>query len=131
MKIKVLILGLIFLVLIACDKGIENPYSLKLKANIVLDGALNEGYIGDWTTSTWGFAGYVKNIGNGIGFDCVVELQRFSDPNKTTLIDTAYGFPANMGVIAPGQRVRFEAAAVELGYAAFIEVKITWKDAGY
>jgi len=33
MRVKILILGLIFLVLIACKKGIENPYSPKLEAS--------------------------------------------------------------------------------------------------
>jgi len=131
MKAKSFVLGLIFLALIACEKGIKNPYSPDLKAYMVLDGELNRGYLGN---DSWGFNFHVKNVGRGTGYDCMVEIQCFSDVYKTTLIDTAYGFPASfliLGDIVPGQRVRFEVIsynANSMDDLTYTSIEITWKD---
>jgi hypothetical protein len=55
------------------------------------------------------FDGYVKNIGLVTGYNCMIEFHAYSDTTRTTIIDTASGFPANLGNIAPGQRAHFEA----------------------
>lgn len=131
MKFKLFVLVLFFLILVACEKGIESPYSPDRKAYMVLDGALNGGYLGD---DLWGFNFYIKNVGRGTGYDCKVEIQCFSDANKTTIIDTAHGVPVTfliLGDIVPGQRVRFEAVAFNADSIAdltYTSVEITWKD---
>ncbi|MBA7695582.1 hypothetical protein ES703_104212 [subsurface metagenome] len=76
----------------------------------------------------------MKNVGRGTGYDCMVEIQCFSDIYKTTIIDTAYGFPATfliLGDIVPGQRVRFEAIAYNansMDDLMYTSEEITWKD---
>jgi hypothetical protein len=57
------------------------------------------------------FEGYVKNTGNNTGYNCIVEIKCYSDPNKITIIDTANGFPSDLGDINPGQRAYFDAVA--------------------
>ena len=131
MRSKILILGLICLFLIVCKKVVESPFSPDLKAYMVLDGELNREYLGD---ALWGFNFNVKNVGRGTGYDCKVKIQCFSDAYKTTLIDTAYGFPASfliLGDIVPGQRVCFEAIsynANSMNDLTYTSVEITWKD---
>ncbi|MCJ7563803.1 MAG: hypothetical protein MUP52_04350 [Candidatus Aminicenantes bacterium] len=104
------------------------PYVPPPKANIVLDGGLTK------TMTDYGcpqFEGYVKNIGNNTGYNCMVEIACFSDANKTTIIDTAVGFPADLGDIAPGIRAYFEAVAFDCTSHDQIKgttVKITWLD---
>lgn len=96
MRTKIFALGLVCLFLIACN----SPFAPEIKtANIVLDGTLQRTYTSYGSPQ---FEGYVKNIGNGTGYNCMVEIQCFSDPNKTTIIDTAKGFPADLGNIDPG-----------------------------
>lgn len=55
------------------------------------------------------FGGYVKNVGLVTGYNCKIEIHAYSDTTRTTIIDTASGFPSNLGNIAPGQRAYFEA----------------------
>jgi hypothetical protein len=104
------------------------PYVPPKKANIVLDGNLIK------TMTDYGcpqFEGYVKNIGDNTGYNCMVEIACFSDANKTTIIDTAVGFPADLGDIAPGIRAYFEAVAFDCTSHDQIKgttVKITWLD---
>lgn len=77
------------------------------------------------------FSGYVKNIGNATGYNCMIEIQACSDPNKITIIDTAKGFPADLGDIAPGQRAYFDAVffnLTSLDQIASYTYKITWLD---
>lgn len=133
MRIKILTLALTCLFIFA---SCESPVSPDIKeilippkptANIVLDGILNGGYFGRY--GSWGFNGYVKNTGNGTGYNCMVEIQCFSDASKTTIIDTAKGFPADLGDIEPGIRAYFEAMAFEaksMGDITHTSVKITW-----
>lgn len=135
MRIKIFTLSLICLLVFAycespADPKIEEVIKPRLKANIVLDGELVRGY------SYWGlgFTGYVKNIGNGTGYNCMVEIQCFSDSSETTIIDTAKGFPADLGDIKPDQRARFEAIAFEakvMENIRYRSIKITWLDRGY
>jgi len=75
------------------------------------------------------FEGYVKNVGNATGWNCGVDITCYSDAQKTTIIDVAYGFPANLGDIRPGQRAYFEAVAFDCkshDQIKAIDVKITW-----
>ena len=60
------------------------------------------------------FDGYVKNIGQVTGYNCMIEFHAYSDTERHTIIDTASGFPANLGNIAPGQRAHFEAIFFDL-----------------
>ena len=98
------------------------------KANMVLDGEMQR------TMTTYKcpqFTGYVKNIGNAIGYNVMIAITCYSDTSKTTIIDTANGFPANLGDIGPGQRAYFEAVAFSLSSHSQIKAydyKITWLD---
>lgn len=137
MRTKVLTLGLIcFFVFAYCnspaDPGIEE--TVKPKANIVLDGLLEGGYFGLNGSYMLGFHGYVKNTGNGTGYNCMITIHCYADAEKTTIIDTAHGFPADLGDIPPGIRAYFEAMAFEAKTMADIthtSYKITWLDRGY
>jgi len=122
-------LGLICLLFFPYCKSPESidiEEIIKPKANIVLDGELNGGYFGN---SMWGFSGYVKNTGDGTGYNCMVDITCYSDENKTTIIDNAHGFPADLGDIKPGQRAYFEAIAFKaksMDDIRYTSVKITW-----
>jgi len=127
MKIKYLIPLIICLFLFSCDNSTTSPPP-EPAANIILDG--------DFTKSMTSyecpqFSGYVKNIGNATGYNCMIEIQACSDPNKITIIDTAKGFPADLGDIAPGQRAYFDAVffnLTSLDQIASYTYKITWLD---
>lgn len=130
MKAIILALGLAcFFIFVHCNSpaspDIEEPVA-KPEANIVLDGELNGGYLGN---NLWGFIGYVKNTGNGTGYNCMVDISCYSDASKTTIIDNAHGFPADLGDIAPGIRAYFEAIAfnaTSMADITYTSVKITW-----
>jgi hypothetical protein len=95
-------------------------------ANIVLDGDL---VICMTSYDCPKFEGYVKNTGDGVGYNCEVDIRVYSDTSKTTIIDTASGFPANLGNIDPGQRAWFDAVCFELDSISQIvayDVNITW-----
>lgn len=83
------------------------------------------------TYTTYGsprFEGYVKNVGTDTGYNVKVAITCYSDL-LITIIDVAYGFPANMGNIASGQRAYFEAIASNCNSHDEIksyEVTITW-----
>jgi len=129
MRNKILLLGLICLFLIACEKPFESPFSPEVKvAYIRLDGALSRTYT---SYDTPQFEGYVKNTGTGTGYNCMVDITCYSDPNETTIIDNACGFPADLGDIRPGQRAYFDAIAFDCTSHSQIQsysVKITWLD---
>lgn len=103
MKKQIFLLAMIclaFLSFSSCDALAEKV------AMLILDGG--------WTTSltSYGspqFVGYVKNTGNGTAYNASIEITCYSDTAKTTIIDTATGFPANLGDIPPGARAYFEA----------------------
>ncbi len=134
--IKILTLALTCLfIFVSC----ESPASPDIKeilippkptANMVLDGGMIEGgYFGQNGWVLLGFNGYVKNIGNGTGYNCMITIQCYADAEKTTIIDTAHGFPADLGDIPPGVRAYFEAIAFEAKTMAditYTSYKITW-----
>ena len=75
------------------------------------------------------YLGMVKNIGNNTAYNVMIDIQCFADSGKKTLIDTAIGFPGNLGDIAPGTRASFEAVAFNLSSWSQIQgedYKITW-----
>ncbi len=123
------------LVLISCQQTTttpdpyEEPIIVKA-ANMVLDGDFTK------TMTSYGcpqFAGYVKNIGNATGYNCMIKINCYSDLGKTTIVDVASGFPADLGDIMPGQRAYFDAVAFDLsshGQIKAISHKITWLDRG-
>lgn len=126
MKRKATVLIVCLALLGACKENILSEQ--KKTANIVLDGNWTQGM------TSYGrpvFNGYVKNTGNGTGYNCGIDIQCFSDVNKRTIIDTASGFPADLGDIAPGQRAAFEAVCFKVASWADIKAtdyKITWLD---
>jgi hypothetical protein len=130
---RLFFLLLIMAVAAACSTP-TNPDEPKApvvkKANLVLDGDLTK------SMTSYGcprFDGYVKNIGNNTGYNCMVEIQCFFDSAKTTIIDTALGFPANLGDIPAGVRAAFDAVAFKCTSHDQIKattVKITWLDRG-
>jgi len=132
MNTKILILGLICSLIFPYCKSPESPdieEIIKPEANIILDGELNGGYFG----SSLGFSGYVKNTGNGTGYNCMVNITCYPDESKTTIIDNAHGFPADLGDIKPGQRAYFEAIAFKaksMEDIRYTSVKITWLNRG-
>lgn len=122
MKTKILLLGLLCLFLFQCKEAAEEV------AQIVLDGTLQRTYT-DYGSPQ--FEGYVKNIGTGTGYNCGVEIACYSDTGKTTIIDTAKGFPADLGDIPPGVRAYFNAVAFDCNSHDDIkayDVKIDWLD---
>jgi len=100
--------------------------TVNARAIFELDGSLKETY------TSYGcpqFEGYVKNVGNATGYNVMVEITCYSDSNKTTIIDVAKGFPADLGNIAPGQRAYFEAIAFDCDSHSeikAIDIEITW-----
>ena len=75
------------------------------------------------------FLGYVQNIGTATGYNCMVTITCYSDAAKTIIIDTAHGFPANLGDIPPGVMAYFEAVAFDCDSHDQIPaytVKIEW-----
>jgi hypothetical protein len=61
----------------------------------------------------------------------MVEISCYSDTAKTTIIDTAKGFPADLGDIPPNVRAYFYAIAFNLSSWEQIKAetcKITWLD---
>jgi hypothetical protein len=106
----------------------KNPFAPEPKANLVIDGALQRTY------ASYGcprFEGYVKNIGDNTAYNCMVTITCYSDTLKTTIIDTAKGFPADLGDIAPGQRAYFSAAAfncISHEQIKAYDTKIEWLD---
>jgi len=127
MKIKYLILLILCLLLFSCESSTTSPPP-EPAAKIVLDG--------DFTKSMTSydrpqFSGYVKNTGNATGYNCMIEIHAYSDSNKITIIDTAKGFPADLGDIGAGQRAYFEAVFFNLTSLDQIisdDYKISWLD---
>lgn len=139
MRVKIFVMALVCLFIFTyctspADPEIEDVLKPKPKANMVLDGPLGGGYFGQNGWVILGFHGYVKNIGNGTGYNCMITIQCYADAEKTTIIDTAHGFPADLGDIPPGIRAYFEAMAFEAKTMEDIthtSYKITWLDRGY
>lgn len=137
MKIKILCFLILLSILISCKgpttpetpKAPEVPYVPPKKADIVLDGDLIKTmkfYIG---LSYPQFEGYVKNIGNNAAYNCRVEIKCYSDIDKITILDTAYGYTSSD--INPGQRTSFAAIAykcISHEQIKSYDVKITWLD---
>ncbi len=125
---KLFVFAVVLCLLWACDPPtIPDPPAPVVKAaNIVLDSDLT------MSMTTYGrpqFTGFVKNVGNGTGYNCMIEITCYSDAAMTTIIDVADGFPANLGDIPVGVRAAFEAVAFELNSLAQIvatTAKITW-----
>lgn len=100
--------------------------TVKARAIFVLDGNLKKTYTSYGSPR---FEGYVKNVGNATGYNVMVEITCYSDENKTTIIDVAKGFPANLGNIKPGKRAYFEAIAFDCDSHSeikAIDIEITW-----
>lgn len=109
MRKTTVIIALLCLACFSCEDSSTGSNSKT--ANMVLDGSWTQGM------TSYGrpvFNGYVKNTGNGTGYNCGIDIQCFSDSGKKTIIDTASGFPADLGDIAPGQRATFEAVCFKL-----------------
>jgi len=127
MKTKYLILLMLCLFLFSCESSTTSPPP-EPAANMVLDGD----FVKSMTSYDCPqFSGYVKNIGTATGYNCMIEIHAFSDSNKITIIDTAKGFPADLGDIAVGQRAYFEAVffnLTSLGQIVSDAYKITWLD---
>jgi hypothetical protein len=130
MKKGFLVLGILLIIFLAesCNETPETPSPPAKKANIVLDGDLQR------TMTSYGcpqFEGYAKNTGNNTAYNCMVEIKCYSDTTKITIIDTASGFPSDLGDINPGQRAYFNAVAFKCNSHSQIvayDVKITWLD---
>jgi hypothetical protein len=104
------------------------PEPIIKKANVVIDGDITK------TMTSYDcpeFDGYVKNTGNNTAYNCEVEIKCYSDSNQTTIIDTADGFPSDLGDIEAGQRAIFKAIAFNCDSWDQIQscsVKISWLD---
>ena len=75
--------------------------------------------------------GTVKNVGTATGYNVMIEYQAYNANN--TIIDTAHGFPADLGNIPVGVSATFEAVFFELySWSAIAKVtyEITWLTAG-
>lgn len=75
---------------------------------------------GEQFTLSWSVS-YAKTIyiDNGVGnvrvsgYNWMVTITCYSDSAQTTIIDTAHGFPANLGDIPPAVRTYFDAVAFD------------------
>lgn len=100
--------------------------TVNARAIFELDGELKRTYTSYGSPR---FEGYVKNVGNATGYNVGVEITCYSDEDKTTIIDTANGFPANLGNIGVGKRAYFEAIAFDCdshNQIKAIDIEITW-----
>jgi len=100
--------------------------TVNARAIFVLDGNLKKNYTSYGSPR---FEGYVKNVGNATGYNVMVEITCYSDENKTTIIDSAKGFPADLGNIGPGKRAYFDAIAFDCNSHSeikAIDIEITW-----
>lgn len=80
-------------------------------SKLIFDGNISK------TMTSYGcpqFEGFLKNVGTKTAWNIMITFIAFSDTAKTTIIDTALGFPANLGDIAPGQRAYFDAVFFDL-----------------
>lgn len=71
--------------------------------------------------------GTVKNVGNATGYNVIIEFQAYSASD--VIIDTAHGFPADLGNIPVGVSASFEAIFFELNDWNLIKgvtYEITW-----
>ncbi|MHA2277643.1 MAG: FxLYD domain-containing protein [Candidatus Kariarchaeaceae archaeon] len=106
--------SLLLIVLILLILSCENPDESKNEAKIVLDGELNiwayiDPFIGEQYIL---FDGFVKNIGDAVGYNCTVEITCFDENDM--IIDVANGNPADGGDIGIGERVAFTASCTKL-----------------
>ncbi len=98
------------------------------KAEIVLDGQVSilmKSYGSPY------FVGWVKNIGKKTGYNCSIKFIVYSDSGKKNIVDTATGFPGNLGDIAPDTRASFEAICFGLNTIEQIvayDHEIDWLD---
>lgn len=100
--------------------------TVNARAIFELDGKLEKTYTSYGSPR---FEGYVKNVGNAVGYNVGVEITCYSDKEKTTIIDTANGFPASLGNIGPGKRAYFEAVAFDCDSHSeikAIDITIDW-----
>jgi len=81
----------------------------------------------------WGYfnncliTGKVKNIGNATGYNVMITFQAYSSGN--VIIDTAKGFPADLGNIPVGVKAEFEAIFFETydwNKIAKVTYEISW-----
>ena len=86
-------------------------------------------------SSTQGYTSYgcceitgtVKNVGQATGYNVMIEFQAYNANN--TIIDTASGFPADLGNIPVGVSATFDAVFFELynwNVIAKTTYEITW-----
>ena len=86
-------------------------------------------------SSTQGYTGYgcceitgiVKNVGNATGYNVMIEFQAYNA--NDVIIDTANGFPADLGNIPVGVSAMFDAVFFETYYWSSISkttYEITW-----
>jgi hypothetical protein len=72
-------------------------------------------------------SGLVKNTGNATGYNVMIEFQAYDANN--VIIDTAHGFPADLGDIPPDVSAVFEAVffnTYDWNKITKIMYKITW-----
>jgi len=114
----------IFLSLAAC-KSILGPDPA---GKIVIDGTVSI------NMTTYGcpvFMGWAKNTGEKTAYNCLIKFIVYSDTAKKNIIDSASGFPATLGDIAPGARAYFEAVCFKLSDVSQIvayDTEISWLD---
>ena len=97
-------------------------------AELVLDGAWQETYT---SYNAPRFEGYVKSTGNGTAYNAKIDITCYSDTGKTTIIEVASGFPADLGDIPPDTRAYFEAVCFTANSHNDIKATdhaITWLD---
>ncbi len=73
--------------------------------------------------------GTVKNDGNGAGYNVMITFQAYNSSN--TIIDTANGFPGDLGTISAGVSAAFDAVFFELSswtQIARTTYEIEWLD---
>lgn len=107
MKKGLMLAALVCLAFLSGCKNIFGPDAAK----VVIDGPVSI------NMETYGcpvFQGWVKNTGGKTAYNCLVKFIVYSDAAKKNIIDSASGFPANLGDIAVGARTYFEAVCFKL-----------------
>lgn len=115
---------MLFLSMPGCDKKLPtSPDIPTLEASFILISSA-QGYT-DYGCCE--ITGIVKNVGKATGYNVMIEFQAYNANN--TIIDTANGFPADLGNIPVGVSATFDAVFFELynwNVIAKTTYEITW-----
>jgi len=132
-KSTITILMLCILLFPYCGKGTPTPTSPDIPPPPVLEASFTlESSSQSYTSyGCCRITGTVKNVGKATGYNVKIEFQAYNANN--VIIDTANGFPADLGNIPVGVSATFEAVFFDVSSWSSIAkttYEITWLTAG-